>query len=213
MIPIAITSTPDNIFPMPTDHHNQHQIFAQPLSISQADREKLNGHGAKVIWLTGLSGSGKSTLADALEVQLHAQHKHTYLLDGDNVRKNLNRDLGFSAESRSENIRRIAEVAQMMKEAGLIVIVTCISPFNQDREAAKQLIGANAFIEIYISTPLHVCEQRDPKGLYKKSRAGLIAQMTGIDSPYEAPINPSLALDTSNTSVQDGVNQILALLA
>ena len=197
---------------MQTNQNNHNQTFAQLFAVTQPDREKLNGHGAKVIWLTGLSGSGKSTLANELEVRLHAQNKHTYLMDGDNVRKSLNRDLGFSAESRSENIRRIAEVAQMMKQAGLIVIVTCISPFNKDREAAKQLIGENAFLEIYISTPLNICEQRDTKGLYKKSRAGLIAQMTGIDSPYEAPLNPSLSLDTSNSTVQDGVNQILGVL-
>jgi len=172
----------------------------------------MKGHAAKVIWLTGLSGSGKSTIANALELALHQQHKHTYILDGDNVRRNLNKDLGFHPESRSENVRRIAEVALMMKDAGLIVIVTCIAPFAKDRDAARALIGDAGFIEVYVSTPLAVCEQRDPKGLYKKSRAGLMKNMTGIDSPYEIPGQPELVLDTRVCSVVESVGRILGWL-
>lgn len=149
---------------------NLTQSFEQLFSVTQSNRESIKGHAAKVIWLTGLSGAGKSTIANALELKLQEQNKHTYILDADNVRKHLNKDLGFSPESRTENIRHIGEVALMMKEAGLIVIVTCISPFNKDREAARALIGDAEFIEVYISTPLDVCEHRDPKGLYKKSR-------------------------------------------
>jgi len=188
------------------------QIFEQTFALTQKNREMLTGHPAKVIWMTGLSGSGKSTIANALEISLHAEKRHTYILDGDNVRKNLNKDLGFLPESRTENIRRIAEVALMMKDAGLIVIVTCISPFSKDREAARKLIGDSEFIEIYLSTPLSVCELRDPKGLYKKSRLGQIPNMTGIDSPYEPPQNPTLTIDTSQNTVQECVGNILKIL-
>lgn len=186
---------------MPSKKISHTQSFEQLFSVTQLNRESINGHTAKVIWLTGLSGSGKSTIADALELKLHEQNKHTYILDGDNIRKNLNKDLGFPPESRTENIRRIGEVALLMKDAGLIVIVTCISPFNKDREAARKLIGDSEFIEVYISTPLDVCEQRDPKGLYKKSRSGVLLNMTGIDSPYEIPQRPKLTLDTSVHSI------------
>jgi len=188
------------------------QTPEQVFTITQSERESMKGHAAKVIWLTGLSGSGKSTIANALELALHQQHKHTYILDGDNVRRNLNKDLGFHPESRSENVRRIAEVALMMKDAGLIVIVTCIAPFAKDRDAARALIGDAGFIEVYVSTPLAVCEQRDPKGLYKKSRAGLMKNMTGIDSPYEIPGQPELVLDTRVCSVVESVGRILGWL-
>jgi adenylyl-sulfate kinase len=188
------------------------QTFEQSFTVTQKSRETLTGHPAKVIWMTGLSGSGKSTIANALEIQLHAEKRHTYILDGDNVRKNLNKDLGFLPENRTENIRRIAEVALMMKGAGLVVIVTCISPFKKDREAARKLIGESEFVEIYLSTPLSVCELRDPKGLYKKSRLGQIQHMTGVDSPYEIPENPTLTIDTSLYSVQDSIGAIIKIL-
>lgn len=170
-------------------------IYHQALSITRQHREQLNAHKGRVIWFTGLSGSGKSTLANALEVALHAQGKHTYILDGDNVRQGLNKDLGFTATDRVENIRRIAEVAKLMADAGLIVMTAFISPFRQEREMAKALIGAENFVEVYVSTSLEVCEQRDCKGLYKKARNGQLLNMTGIDSPYEAPVSPDVSLD------------------
>jgi bifunctional enzyme CysN/CysC len=149
----------------------------------------------KVIWLTGLSGSGKSTIANALEIELHAQGQRTYILDGDNVRQGLNRDLGFTDTDRIENIRRVAEVAKLMMDAGLVVITAFISPFRSERRMAKELIGEQHFVEIFVDTPLAVCEQRDPKGLYKKARAGQLPNMTGIGSPYEQPDCPELVLN------------------
>ena len=168
------------------EKHLHHQSF----TIDRGDREKLNGQKSKVIWFTGLSGSGKSTLANALEQQFHQQGRHTYILDGDNIRQGLNKDLGFSDNDRIENIRRIAEVAKLMLDAGLIVMTAFISPFRREREMARELIGAENFIEVYVATPLTICEQRDPKGLYKKARSGQIKDMTGIDSPYEIPEKP-----------------------
>lgn len=175
-------------------------IHKQALSIQRKDRELLNGHPGKVIWFTGLSGSGKSTLANALEVELHRQGRRTYILDGDNVRHGLNKDLGFTEADRVENIRRVAEVAKLMMDAGLIVISAFISPFRQEREMARELIGEDRFIEVHVNTPLDVCEQRDVKGLYKKAREGLIPNMTGINSPYEAPEHPAFVADTHNSS-------------
>jgi len=175
-------------------------VHKQALSIQRTDRELLSGHQGKVIWFTGLSGSGKSTLANALEVELHRQGKRTYILDGDNVRHGLNKDLGFTEADRVENIRRVAEVAKLMMDAGLIVITAFISPFRQEREMARELIGEDRFVEIYVNTPLAVCEQRDVKGLYKKAREGLIPNMTGINSPYEAPEHPTFVADTHNTT-------------
>ncbi len=189
-----------------------HNIHRQALSVARTDRERLNGHAGKVIWFTGLSGSGKSTLANALEVELHARGMRTYLLDGDNVRQGLNKDLGFTEADRVENIRRIAEVAKLMMDAGLIVITAFISPFQREREMARQLIGADAFTEIYVSTPLETCEKRDPKGLYQQARAGKIPNMTGVNSPYEAPENPDLEIDTSATPVSDLALQVIDYL-
>jgi len=175
-------------------------LHKQALSIARADREQLNGHRGKVIWFTGLSGSGKSTIANALEVKLHALGRRTYLLDGDNVRQGLNRDLGFTDADRVENIRRIAEVAKLMLDAGLIVMTAFISPFRREREMARELIGPENFIEVYLSAPLEVCEQRDPKGLYKKARAGLLPNLSGLGSPYEPPPSPQLTLDSASTT-------------
>ena len=165
-------------------------VHKQALSITRQDRERLNGHKGKVIWFTGLSGSGKSTIANALEIELHRQGKRTYILDGDNIRQGLNKDLGFTEADRVENIRRIADVAKLMMDAGLIVMTAFISPFRREREMARELIGTDHFVEIFVDTPLDVCEARDPKGLYKKARTGQLPNMTGINSPYEPPLAP-----------------------
>jgi bifunctional enzyme CysN/CysC len=186
-------------------------VHAQTLAIKRNDRERLNGHSGKVIWLTGLSGSGKSTIANALEIALHAQGQRTYILDGDNVRQGLNRDLGFTDADRVENIRRIAEVAKLMMDAGLVVITAFISPFRSERRMAKELIGEQNFLEIFVDTPLAVCEQRDPKGLYKKARAGKLPNMTGIGSPYEQPDSPELVLD-GQSDTKDCVEKITQYL-
>lgn len=178
-------------------------VHKQALSITRQDREKFNGHKGKVIWFTGLSGSGKSTLANALEVALYAQGQRTYILDGDNVRQGLNKDLGFTDADRVENIRRVAEVAKLMMDAGLIVITAFISPFRGEREMARELIGPENFIEVYVNTPLEVCEQRDVKGLYKKARAGLIPNFTGVNSPYEAPAHPDIELEGNEGQIKD----------
>lgn len=170
-------------------------IHTQALSINRASREKLNSHKGKVIWFTGLSGSGKSTIANALEVELFKQGKHTYLLDGDNIRQGLNKDLGFTDADRIENIRRIAEVAKLMMDAGLIVITAFISPFAREREMAKELIGEENFIEVFVDTPIQVCEERDVKGLYAKARQGKLPNFSGISSPYEAPENPTITIN------------------
>ena len=173
-------------------------LHTQTLSINRSVREKQKGHQGKVIWFTGLSGSGKSTLANLLEVELHKQGKHTYLLDGDNIRQGLNKDLGFTDADRVENIRRIAEVAKLMMDAGLIVITAFISPFKREREMAKQLIGEENFIEVFVDTPLKICEERDPKGLYKKAREGKLPNFSGISSSYEAPEDPDVILVTGD---------------
>jgi len=152
-------------------NNSENPPIHQEFTINRSHREKLHSHQSKVIWFTGLSGSGKSTLANLLEVELHKLGKHTYLLDGDNIRQGLNKDLGFSDHDRIENIRRIAEVAKLMADAGLIVITAFISPFAREREMARKLMGPKNFIEIYVSTPLEVCESRDPKGLYRKARS------------------------------------------
>ncbi|WP_069372830.1 sulfate adenylyltransferase subunit CysN [Herbaspirillum seropedicae] len=187
-------------------------VHRQALSITRADRERLNGHAGKVIWFTGLSGSGKSTLANALEKELHAQGKRTYIMDGDNVRLGLNKDLGFTDADRVENIRRVAEVARLMMDAGLIVMTAFISPFRAEREMARELIGSDNFIEVFMSTPLEVCEQRDPKGLYKKARSGLIPNMTGINSPYEAPVAADSVVISTDFALDEATQSIIRLL-
>ncbi|MGC5704154.1 adenylyl-sulfate kinase [Pseudomonas sp. NFXW11] len=184
-------------------------VHKQALSINRQDREKLNGHQGKVIWFTGLSGSGKSTLANALEIELHASGYRTYLLDGDNVRQGLNKDLGFTDADRVENIRRIAEVAKLMMDAGLIVMTAFISPFRQERQMARELIGETNFIEVFVSTPLEVCEQRDVKGLYKKARAGQLPNLSGVGSPYEAPEASDLEINTGKIKLDDAVAQLM----
>ncbi len=183
----------------------------QNSDITKEVREKQLHQKAATLWFTGLSGSGKSTLANELEIRLTAMGKHTMLLDGDNIRMGLNRDLGFSDEDRTENIRRIAEVAKLMNDAGLIVLTSFISPFQKDRELARSIIGED-FVEIYVSTPLEECENRDVKGLYKKARNGEIPVFTGISSPYEAPEQPEIQIDTTNLTVEQAVTQLLQYL-
>lgn len=190
--------------------HND--IKWQQHDVNAAQRQALFGHQSAVIWFTGLSGSGKSSVANALEQALAAQGKHTYLLDGDNVRHGLCADLGFSAEDRTENLRRVGAVAGLMVDAGLLVLSAFISPYRNQRELVKSFIPQGKFIEVHIATPLEVCEQRDVKGLYKKARAGEISHFTGISDPYEAPQHADLVLDTSVTSLEDSVQQLLALL-
>lgn len=180
--------------------------------VSIREREKLLGHRPLTIWLTGLSGSGKSTLAYALEKRLTEEGHACFVLDGDNIRHGLNRDLGFSDDDRCENIRRVAEVAKLMTEAGLIVITSFISPFRADRASAKEIIGESRFAEIFVDASLEVCEQRDPKGLYAKARKGEIAEFTGISSPYEAPDQPSLVVEAGRISVDEEVDVVFGYL-
>ena len=176
--------------------------------ITKAHRANALKQKAQCIWLTGLSGSGKTTLAHALEMKLHNLGQHVYILDGDNVRHGLNSDLGFSDTDRVENIRRIAEVAHLMVDAGLIVIVAFISPFRADRELARQRFESDEFLEVFVDTPLAICERRDTKGLYVKARQGDITDFTGVSSPYDPPKNPELHLDSANLSVEDCIEKI-----
>ncbi len=180
--------------------------------VSKQDRSRIKGHKPCVIWFTGLSGSGKSTIANALEDALNRKGYHTYLLDGDNIRHGLNKDLGFSDEDRKENIRRIAEVAKLFVDAGLIVITAFISPFKEEREFARSLVEKDEFIEVFVDTPLKVCKQRDPKGLYKKAKEGKIKNFTGIDSPYEPPDAPEIHIRTERLTVQESVERIMRYL-
>ena len=180
--------------------------------VNKTTRSEKLGQTPRVFWLTGLSGSGKSTLANLLEKKLHEQNKHTYLLDGDNVRHGLCGDLGFSDKDRVENIRRIGEVSKLFTDSGVIVLSAFISPFTSDRRLVRNLFPAGEFIEVFMDTPLETCEQRDPKGLYEKARAGKIKHFTGIDSPYEAPERPEVRLDTSQMSVDDCVNRLISYL-
>lgn len=187
------------------------EISWQNTRARKVERGGIHGHRAGTIWFTGLSGAGKSTLAFALEKYLVSSGALCFALDGDKVRHGLSRDLGFSIADRSENIRRAAEVAKLMNDAGLIVIAAFISPLREDREQARQIIGDAHFAEVHIATPLEVCESRDPKGLYRKARKGEIPQFTGIDSPYEPPETPDLKLDTSVTPVSLSLSQLADL--
>lgn len=180
--------------------------------ITRAERSVNKNQKPCLLWFTGLSGSGKSTIANALDVALHNRGYHTFLLDGDNVRHGLCRDLGFSDEDRVENIRRIGEVSKLFTDAGLIVLSAFISPFTSDRLLVRNLMPSGEFIEVFMDTPLDTCEQRDPKGLYEKARAGEIRNFTGIDSPYEAPERPEVRLDTSVMSVDQCVDKLIGYL-
>jgi len=181
-------------------------------TVSRQDREDMNGHKSCILWFTGLSGSGKSTLAHAVEDRLHRQGVRTFVLDGDNVRRGLCKDLGFSDEDRTENIRRIGEVSNLLMQAGVISLTAFISPFIKDRQIVRDLAESGEFIEIFCNAPLTVCEQRDVKGLYKKARAGVIPEFTGISSPYEKPENPEITLDTDKLTVETCVDQIISYL-
>ncbi len=184
-------------------------IHHQALAVTREDRERLQGHRGRVVWFTGLSGSGKSTLANALEIALHQKGQHTYVLDGDNVRQGINKDLGFTDADRVENIRRIAEISKLMMDAGLIVITAFISPFARERVMARDLIGKDRFVEVHVSTPLEVCEERDVKGLYKKARRGELPNLSGLGSAYEAPSHPDFVIDTSVKTIEEFVEQML----
>ncbi len=187
-------------------------VHWQALAVDKRSRAELKQQAPKLIWLTGLSGSGKSTIANLLEKKLLASGYHSYLLDGDNVRHGLNRDLGFTAADRVENIRRVAETAKLMLDAGLIVITSFISPFRAERDMARQLIGSDEFLEVHVATPLAVCEQRDPKGLYGKARRGEIKNFTGLDSPYEPPLAADLVINTEVVSPEAAAEELFALL-
>ena len=184
-------------------------IYPIKTKVSQQQREKLLQQQATLIWFTGLSGSGKSTLAVQLEAQLHELGFKTYLLDGDNIRAGLNKDLTFTEEGRVENIRRIGEVARLMLDAGVVVLSAFISPFQADRDQVKNIVGAENYIEVFVDTPLEVCEQRDVKGLYKKARAGEVKNFTGISSPYEIPENPDVVIPTHRLSIDESLTLLL----
>jgi len=192
---------------------NQPNIVWHHATVTRARRELLNNHKAVNLWFTGLSGSGKSTLAHAVEERLHQLGCRTFVFDGDNVRHGLCSDLGFSVEDRSENIRRIGEMVNLFLQAGVIALTAFISPLKQDREKVREIIGADNFLEIHCACSLEICEERDVKGLYKKARAGIIKNYTGISSPYEAPENPALRLDSGGTPLEECVDKILHLLA
>lgn len=181
-------------------------------AISREDRERLNAHRGFTVWFTGLSASGKSTLAVALEEALYERGARTFILDGDNVRHGLNRNLGFSPEDRKENIRRLGEVAKLFNEAGVITLTAFISPYREDRQSARDLASAGSFIEVFVDCPVDVCEQRDPKGAYKKAREGIIKEFTGISAPYEDPESPEIHLRTDQLSVDQSVQTILEYL-
>jgi bifunctional enzyme CysN/CysC len=187
-------------------------IHWQALDVDRMARARLKHQKPAVLWFTGLSGSGKSTIANIVEKKLYARGRHTYILDGDNVRHGLNRDLGFTDADRVENIRRVAETAKLMADAGLIVLVSFISPFRSEREAARGLMPSGEFVEIFVDTPLAVAEARDPKGLYARARAGAIKNFTGIDAPYEAPLSPDLHLMTENAGPEELAEQVIAHL-
>jgi len=184
-------------------------MFRQSLDVGKDARSELKGQKTLCVWFTGLSGAGKSTLANLLETRLHVAGRHTYLLDGDNVRQGLNRDLGFTEADRVENIRRVAEVARLMTDAGLIVLVSFISPFRAERRMARALFAPGEFIEVFVDAPLAECERRDPKGLYAKARRGELKDFTGIDSAYEVPENPELTVNTQQRSAAECADNII----
>ena len=180
--------------------------------VSQQQRSILKKQKPCILWFTGLSGSGKSTVANAVENQLYAMKKHTYLLDGDNVRQGLNKGLSFSEEDRVENIRRVGEVANLFCDAGLVVVTAFISPFAEDRQMVRDMAMQGQFVEVFIDAPLEICEQRDPKGLYKKARAGEIKDFTGIDSPYDVPVKPELHVVNDGISIEEAATQVVDYL-
>lgn len=184
-------------------------VFLQEYKLGRKDRQKLHKHNSFLIWFTGLSGSGKSTLSNKVEVELHKRFISTYTLDGDNIRRGINQNLGFSEEDRSENIRRIAEISNLFIDAGVVVLGAFVSPYRSDRKKLKETVGEENYIEIFVNTSLEECESRDVKGLYKKARAGEIKNMTGISDPYEAPVNPNLEIITDGKSIEECVDTIV----
>jgi len=184
----------------------------QNYKTTKIQREVLHGHKSYLLWFTGLSGSGKSTLANLVEIALHKQGLSTYILDGDNIRQGINKDLSFAPEDRTENIRRIAEISNLMLDAGIITLAAFVSPYIKDREEVKQIVGKDNFIEIFVNTSLEECERRDVKGLYKKARSGEIKNMTGISAPYEAPIKPNLEVVTDGQPIEETVKIILEFI-
>ena len=184
----------------------------QNFKTTKSQRELLHGHKAYLLWFTGLSGSGKSTLANLVEIELHKKGVSTYILDGDNIRQGINKDLGFSPHDRSENIRRIAEISNLMLDAGVVTLAAFVSPYSKDREAVKQVVGVDNVIEIYVNTSLAACENRDVKGLYKKARAGEIKNMTGVSAPYQPPIHPDIEVITDGQTTQQSVVAIMQFL-
>lgn len=190
----------------------QNNIFHYHFAITKKERQNLHGHKSYILWFTGLSGSGKSTIANAVENKLYELGISTYILDGDNLRNGLNQDLGFSAEDRKENIRRVGEVAKLFVDSGIVVLATFISPYRSDRETLRNSMGYGEFIEIYVNCPLENCEKRDPKGLYKKARKGEIKDFTGISSPYEKPVNPEIILNSNQYSVEECALQVIDFL-
>ncbi len=187
-------------------------LISHKYTITGKNRSDQKGHKPMVIWFSGLSGSGKSSIASGLEKMLHSKGFHTFCLDGDNIRLGLNKDLGFSQEERSENIRRIAEVAKLFNEAGILVLAAFITPLEKDRKTIRQIVGKQNLIEIFIDTPLEECEKRDVKGLYRKVREGKIKEFSGISSPFEIPKNPDLSIKTQNISVKEAVNEVVSFL-
>jgi adenylyl-sulfate kinase len=187
-------------------------IYPINTKVSKDQREVMLNQRARLIWFTGLSGSGKSTLAVQLEAQLHGLGFKTYLLDGDNIRAGLNKDLTFTDEGRVENIRRIGEVARLMLDAGIVVLSAFISPFRADRDQVKAIVGEENYIEVFVDAPIEVCEQRDVKGLYKKARAGEVKNFTGIDSPYETPDSPDVIIETGILSVEESIGMLMKVI-
>lgn len=185
------------------------EVYWETWEVSKNDRRKLRGHSSLVVWLTGLPSSGKTTIARELEKRLHGMRGHTYILDGDNMRHGLNKDLGFSKDDRTENIRRIAEVAKLFVDAGMIVICAFVSPFEEDRETARNLLEEGEFVEVFVSCPVAVCMQRDPKSLYKKAIAGEIKSFTGVNDPYEIPEAPELVIETHRLTLSESVDAII----
>ena len=184
----------------------------QNFKTTKSQREVLHGHKAYLLWFTGLSGSGKSTLANLVEIELHKKGISTYILDGDNIRQGINKDLSFAPEDRTENIRRIAEISNLMLDAGVVTFAAFVSPYSKDREAVKQIVGPDNFIEIFVNTSLEQCVRRDVKGLYKKARAGEIKNLTGISAPYQAPINPDVEVVTDDQTIQESIAIIMQFL-
>ena len=187
----------------------QKNIVKHSYSVNRDSRKKLKQHKSILLWFTGLSGSGKSTIANCVEQELHKNSIHTYTLDGDNIRKGLNSDLSFSPEDRSENIRRIAETARLMIDAGLVVLAAFVSPYRNDRKHIRKIVGDDNMVEIFINTSIEECERRDVKELYKKARKGEIKNMTGISAPYESPLNPDIQINTEEVTIVDATKQII----